>query len=170
MVEPIPAVHSALLPYRHYQGKLRRRHRVVSPPRRHGPFFLVGTARRPGAFLVPLASLVPLSPRAIAGFAAPGALSIPRPRQRRQPYLLPHPLQARCSAPLPGNTAGSIFRLNSPYSFVRHVYQSRRPCRRKPRPLFRPFRSPLRTTVAFPIRVLHRVAFRSLSLVASRSR
>ena len=136
----------------------------MSPPRRHGPFFLVGTVCCPRASL---SSLVPLSSRAIAGFAASSALSIPRPLQRRRPRLLPCTFQAQCPAPLPGNTAGSIFRLNSVSSFVRHVYRSRRPCRRQPRPLLRPFRSLRRTPVVFPVRELHRVAFRSRSLVAS---
>ena len=54
----------------------------MSSSRRRGPFFLVGTACCPVASL---GSLAPLSPRAFAGFAAPGALSIPRPR-RRQPH------------------------------------------------------------------------------------
>ena len=62
---------------------------------------MVGTARRPGAFLVPLALPVPLSSRAIAGFAAPGALSIPHPRRLRQPHLHRRLLPARCCTPAP---------------------------------------------------------------------
>ena len=107
----------------------------MSPPRRHGPIFLVGTARRPGASLVPLASPVPLSSRAIAGFAAPGALSIPRLRQRRQPRLLPYPLQARCSAPSPGTR--TCFSLVTGIGFAGHHF------RLQLRLLVRPARMPV---------------------------
>ena len=107
----------------------------MSPPRRHGPFFLVGTARRPGASLALLSSLVPLSSRAFAGFAAPGALSIPRLRQRRQPRLLPHPLQARCSAPSPGTR--TCFSLVTGIGFAGHHF------RLQLRLLVRPARMPV---------------------------
>ena len=127
----------------------------MSPRRRHGPFFLVGTARRPGASLVSLALPVPLS--LAPSRASPRPALFPSRVRRSGGNRVSFRTRSRLGAP---HLAGQHCRLHLPPQLRLIV----RPARV---PVAPTVRSTHRTTVAVPVRVLHRVTFRSLSLVAS---